>query len=561
MKRIFIAASLAFAATLSFALPARQGVWRILKLANGTEVRASLQGDEFCHYWQAADGSTYVEAADGTYYVAADKAALTKVGNELRAKAYSAQAAYAAKAPKAKATAGTTGDKKALLILVSFPDKPFSEGVTRDYFDRIANEENFNDGDFKGSVHDYFKAQSMGKLNLSFDVVGPVEMPDRYRYYGANLGGTQGNDAHIGEMIYNACQGVDGEVDFSKYDWDGDGKMDQVVVVYAGQGEAAGGDANTIWPQEGYLSAQLSDQEPFTLDGVTIDKFAVSCELGLSGKLDGIGTLCHEFSHCFGLPDFYDRSGSMLGGSNYGMSVYSLMDYGNYMGNSFLPVHYTSYEQMFCGWKQPIVLKNDTTVTNMKPLSEGGDAYIIYNDAHPDEYFLLENRQPTGWDAGLFGGGLLIIHVDYSKETWDANQVNSSARQRCTVVHADNSAVRYYVELNNESEVVGDLYPWNANNALTNTSTPAAALNNDNGSNGKLLGKSVTNITRNADGTIGFKFWASPVSGITSVNTVPAAKAKAFYTIDGRYAGQDKEALAPGLYLQNGRKVIIDAKY
>ena len=125
--------------------------------------------------------------------------------------------------------------------------------------------------------------------------------------------------------------------------------------------------------------------------------------------IEGIGTICHEFTHCLGLPDIYDTAY----GGGYGMGYWDLMNSGSYNSNGYIPAGFTSYEKMYCGWSQPIELKNDTVITGMKPLSEGGESYIIYNDANRNEYYLLENRQKTGWDAGIPGNGLLVIHVDY----------------------------------------------------------------------------------------------------------------------------------------------------
>ena len=134
---------------------------------------------------------------------------------------------------------------------------------------------------FKSSVYDYFYAQSDGQFEFNFDVVGPFRLPNTYVTYGANDGGYGTNEPNVGKLIYDACKYADrqGGVDFTKYDWDGDGIVDQVFVLYAGQGEnTCPDDINLIWPQEGTLGSIGMSQKPFELDGVTVKNFACSCE-------------------------------------------------------------------------------------------------------------------------------------------------------------------------------------------------------------------------------------------------------------------------------------------
>ena len=479
--------------------------------------------------------------------------------------------ASAAKAPV------YTGTKRGLIILVEFPKRTatntpevkFTTPDARDYYDRVANELNFQDGRFALSVRDYFLAQSNGQFDFQFDVVGPYKLKNAYSYYGQN---TSVQDAHLGQFVYDSCNKAykDG-VDFGKYDWDGDGKADQVFILYAGLGENSDNDnTDLIWPQEGSLRSIGSDQTPFDLGGTTIDSYAVSSELVLDPitkqtSVEGIGTICHEFSHCFGLPDTYDK-GSLSGKPlKYGTKFWDLMNVGNYLDGSFRPAGYTAQERMFCGWLTPVELKNDTVVEAMKPLSEGGEAYIIYNDGNRNEYYLLENRQQTGCDAGLYGSGLLITHVNYSDEAWTNNDVNTT-HERYAVVPADSSTVYYrwelqpdgtYASVYDAADIAGDLYPYGSNDALTDTSVPAATLYNANTDGSFLLHKSVTRIRQNADGTIAFHFTNGIVDGIDeTAASRPAAARKGIYSLDGRYLGEDASRLNRGLYIINGKKVV-----
>lgn len=497
MKKLFFTLSMALMSTLVFAVPAKRGLWKTVKMADGTEVRVELRGDEFCNYWQAEDGRKFVKNSNTGFFELADMDKMKANADKLRLSARRNKKNIDTRAVIGGDHQPYVGKKKGLIILVQFADMKFWDDHTPELYNRIANEEGFNEMGFNGSVKDYFKAQSYGQFELDFDIAGPVTMLNNYAYYGAHTNGSQDNDPALGEMVMDACKSVDANINFKDYDWDGDGEVDQVFILYAGHGEASWDDPNTIWPHEWNLRSAIG--RTLTLDGVKIDTYACSCELGINTSnrsecIDGIGTICHEFSHCLGFADMYDTSYS----GNYGMGEWDIMDQGSYNGNGYLPANYTSYERMYAGWIEPIELKENCSVNNMTPLSEKGEAYIIYNDNNSDEYYLLENRQRTGWDAGLPNSGLLILHVDFDASAWRQNIVNSTSRQRCTIFLADNDP--------SSRNTAGDIYPYGYNNSLTNTSTPAATLNNMNTDGSKYMNKSVKNITRNGDGTMSFTF-------------------------------------------------------
>lgn len=505
MKRFFLAVFMTAFVMASYAVPAKRGVVKTLKLVDGTEVTARLVGDETMHYFVTDDGKKYVAGEDGLYREA-DMTVLNSRAAQRRSKM---NAVIRQQAPKRVGGVGNvfSGKKKGLIILVQFSNKKFQSNHDNAFYQRVANEPGFTTDDgFRGSVSDYFKDQSNGMFELDFDVVGPVTLTKTYSYYGQN---NWSGDAHPGTMVAEACLAVDSLVNFADYDWAGDGMVDQVFVLYAGLGEASGGGENTVWPHMWNLYS--SDYgRPLTLDGVMVNTYACSCEMtkdynspGYPDVVDGIGSFCHEFSHCLGYPDIYDTVSN-----NFGMSTWDLMDYGNYNGNSFVPSGYTAYEKWVAGWLTPVELTEETEVNNLKPTSEGGDAYIIYNDNHKDEFYILENRQRTGWDAAQYGDGLLIMHVDYNKTVWNNNTVNTSAsRQRCTIFHADNSDGMYnYGGGLDADDLAGDPYPYEGNNSLSNTSTPKAILYNTNTDGSKLMNKTVYGITRNDDGTVSFKF-------------------------------------------------------
>ncbi|MCR4852455.1 MAG: M6 family metalloprotease domain-containing protein, partial [Prevotella sp.] len=442
------------------------------------------------------------------------------------------------------------GQKKGIIILVNFSNVSFKSSNNNALFQSIANEENYTNANlgFKGSMRDYFYKQSDGQFELTFDVVGPYTVSNTQSYYGGN--DSSGDDKYPATMVIEACQLAANDVNFADYDWDGDGEVDQVYVVYAGKGEADGGASSTIWPHEWTLDAANyfgDGSGPQTIDGVTINTYACGPELnGSTGKIAGIGTMCHEFSHCLGYPDFYDTDYS--GGQ--GMGYWDLMDSGSYNGDGYQPAGYTSYERWVAGWKTPVELDKNTKVENMKSLQDGGDAYIIYNDNNNKEYFLLENRQFSGWDESLPGDGLLILHVDYDSLTWANNQPNDTpSRQRMTWIPADNE---YQYETYNFTKyysfeyMANDPFPYGSVNAFSQSTTPAAKFNNKTSNGTYYMDWEVNSITQNSDGTVSFVYKVptaatlsfSPNPGVyTEAQTVSIScdeeDVTIYYTTDG----------------------------
>ena len=572
MKRRFtFLPALLLAAASSLASPVMPGNKKLLTLADGTQVTAELFGDEFASWWQTADGKRYVPSDDNAdVFVPADFEAMQRRARAMRAPLFKAQGGIGG------SHITYTGKKKGLIVLVQFADTKFKEEHGHDYYEQIANQENFTSSEgYIGSVHDYYKAQSNGLFDLTFDVVGPVTLNNGYAHYGANR--SSNKDTNVGQMIREATDAIANDVNFADYDWDGDGTADQVFYLYAGLGENAGGDANTIWAHMYYMRYRGGVLSYATGN---VNRYACASELlgvmDRNGKytgttISGIGTICHEFSHCLGFPDMYDTNGQQL----YGMGFYDLLANGNYLGGGLTPPNFTAWERIYAGWVEPIELDRPATVRQMVSATEYGRPFIMHSDSNPDEYYLFENRQKTGWDRKLYGSGLMITHVDYSQGRWTANNVNATGQdhQRCTIFHADNDDRN-----DNAPSIRGDLYPYYkkvdgvqtlANNALTDTSTPAATLwNSHDPSLGTgLMGKPVTEITQNADGTVAFLVMAGDDSNVIS-NTQPTGiatvgadahsrRADAVYSLDGRrIADADDGSLQPGIYIIGGKKVV-----
>ena len=485
MKKILLSAVLILTALAAGAVPARRGQWQTITLTDGSTMRVQLVGDEFMHSLQDTDGNSYApDSQTGLYSRLSSDAADGNLRHAAARRAKTTAAARRTSARRAKDKGIFQGTKKALVILANFTDSKFKASHDLDHYKQVVNGIDFSDSEYKGSVRDYFRAQSGGTFDIDFDVVGPCPLTNSYSYYGRNVGTNQ-DDAHAGEMVAEACQWAHNQgIDFSKYDWDGDGCVDQVFVLYAGKGEADGGSASTIWPH--MFQLQYSDYgKKLQLDGVTVDTYACSCELNGRGGSNGIGTFCHEFSHCMGFPDLYDTSYSDRW---FTMNGYDLMDQGSYNGNGFVPAGYSAYEKNECGWihlHDMTDIDSEQKVEGLKSVSEYGDAYIVKNKGNENEYYIVELRNKTGWDAGLPEEGVMITHVDYDPVIWTANAPNTygtyyaeddiygqhpltNSHARLTIFHANNAS-----GYDDEEDA---LYPYGSNNSLTRSSRPAASL-------------------------------------------------------------------------------------
>ena len=496
MKKLLILGFVLLLGCISaYAVPAKPGVKRIVTLADGTKVELTLRGDEHYKFYQGSDGFAYREKKKSF-----ERISLAEAQNQWKNSMTRANAARRSKTRGLGEPTTFTGKKKALVILMQFKDLSFATENVQDVFKDFFNKENYTGFGMSGSVKDYFRAQSYGQFELDFDVVGPFTSRDSMAYYGANYTDTEGNacnDVHAETLVYEGCLMADSLVNFADYDWDGDGVVDQVFIIYAGYAEAQGAEPEAIWPHAWTIGDAGYD---LTLDGVKINTYACTAELrGVSGTdIDGIGTACHEFSHCLNLPDTYDTGYS----GGYGMQNWDLMGGGNYNNDCRTPAGYTSYERWFEGWLTPKEIKGDIqTISNMKALVDEPEAYVLYNEADHDEYYLLENRQNKGFDAALPGHGLLVLHVDFDKEAWGNNTVNNDpAHQRLTVIPADNE-----FRNDNFNSFAGDAFPGvTGNTALTNFTAPAATLFRENVDGSKFMNKAIEDITESEEGLISF---------------------------------------------------------
>ena len=609
MKRILISAVLSLCAAMTFAIPAKKS-WKVVSQSDGTTIKVSQAGDEHLHYYITEDNVPIYKAADNRYcyltiengklhnsgVLAHESAArsakelqvmntihdLAPIARQMAAKKRSAakRCVRPDRLPSKDDISVFKGSKKALVILAAFSDKSFSKGddAIVKFYDEVLNQEGYSQNGAAGSVHDYFKDMSRGEFDLTFDIVGPVKVSKSATYYGGPSPIMGGAD-HIGEFITEAIKKADEkcDIDWKKYDWDDDGEVEQVFVLYAGYGQATGGPTGTIWPNAWTLDEALQNSDGnggFSIDGVFINQYACSNELYLdSGTVPmGLGVFCHEFSHCMGLPDMYD--------TNYGstptMGDWDLLAGGSYNGPhgiGWCPAGWTSYERAYAGWLELTELKAGDIIKGMTSLEEAdGKAYVIYNDNHKDEYYLLENHKGMGWDKYTPENGLLIIHVDYDKDLFDNNIVNSKGEftpaegydRYFTNDHPRMAPFSRVRSIQNDTYFY--TYPMDAPrgvvDSLTDTSKPAAELYNALADGSKLMGKPVYNIEKDDDGNISFTFMTKEKE-TDAIQDIAMAEDTTgddtVYDITGKKAGRIGDikngSLKAGIYIIGGKRL------
>lgn len=532
----------------AWGVPARPVQQRV-RMTDGTWQTIVLRGDETFHFYTTLGGDLVRKNEGGLWEL--DSHDVTERWSAARARRQSrraklAQKTRALRAPQRAASVSSEPvSRRGLLVLVNFRDVRMKWSSTTAVFHQIMNGLGAPYGKNYGSVREYFRSQSYGQLDVEFDVVGPVNLSRNMEYYGAD-NSEEGDDKHPGAMVKEALRAIDADVDFSLYDWDGDGEVENIFIVYAGYSQAQGAPANTIWPHQWWLSEATGTA--LKLDGVTIDTYACSSELMYTSgnTLDGIGTMCHEYSHCLGLPDFYDTEHTQ---PNFGMSFWSVMDSGCYLDNGFCPAAFTAYERWFCGWLEPVCLSSPCTVSALHDIQNRPEAYVIYNDNSPSEYYLLANHQQLGWNTFAYGHGLMVLHVYYDAKAWENNTVNNVAsRQRMTIIPADG------ICSSNLGSLSGDLWPSSTGKTnLTNDSSPAATLYTPNTDGLRFMNKPIYGI-REMAGLVTFRFMQEEPDGLPAMPWSQDCDSSRAHDILGRPISPAR--MGHGLYIINGRKVF-----
>jgi immune inhibitor A len=285
-----------------------------------------------------------------------------------------------------------------VVVLVEFTDRAFSAQHTRQHFEDLF----FSTGVIAtGSVREYYAEATNNLVTISGQVVGPYTMPRTLAEYANGASGTGSTNPNARDLARDAAQAADADVDFSGFDNDGDGFVDAYVIVHAGAGAEQSGSGGDIWSHKWVLRSALD------ADGVQIYAYLTVPEDAL------IGVCAHELGHLlFGFPDLYDTDGTSEGVGNW-----CLMGGGSWNGGGATPAHPSAWCKANQGWAT-VTNVSSNGVRSIQDVREGHEVFRLWKDGGvSQEYFLVENRQKTGFDAELPGSGLCIWHIDESIST------------------------------------------------------------------------------------------------------------------------------------------------
>ena len=430
MKRIFLSLVVMTMSVALMAVPARRG-WQTRTQADGTTIEVQTIGDEFYHYTINREGKQ-VREVNGMYQVIGE-APTPAVAKARHAKGV---------ARRQRKDIGVTPNAapKGVVILVNFSNKSMQSGHTQATFDEMCNSLNCTVNGGYPSAGQYFADQSNGTYRPQFDVFGPVTLSRNVAYYGTD-GSEEGDDQHATDAVIEGCRLANEQftINWADYDSNNDGYVDFVYVIYAGKGQADGGTSETIWPHNWEVSsARQYGSCTYTaaqckLGGKTIENYAMSSELS-GNSLGGIGTLCHEFGHVMGMPDFYDTKYGTNYNNNLTPCDWDVMDGGAYNGDGHCPPNYSPWEKEFFGWATTINPGNEGQ--NLTLYANGTQNYQPYQITTNGNYvgpttaglrYYIENRQAVGWDAPLTGHGMLLWKVTFNATKWTDNEPNSTA--------------------------------------------------------------------------------------------------------------------------------------
>jgi len=424
-----------------------------------------------------------------------------------------------------------SGKRKGIVVLIGFSDKPFS--LSTENFNDLLNQAGYTgtvegtQGNGNGSVRDYFKEVSYDGLDFSFTVFGPytAQLPLTSYENGNSSGST--NIKNMVRWVLNEKIIKEAKVDFRDFDLDKNNVLDGFHFIFAGRGAENG--AKSIWSHAGSIDPAVVN------NGVKLTRYSCSPELitdsPTNKKINTIGVVCHEMTHCLGAADFYDTDYKETGGEYPGCGNWCLMSSGCYNGSTSgnTPSHQNIFIKIQFGWVKPIVIGTPGYVEGMPNSAENPYALRV-NTKTNNEYYLFENRQQVGFDAKVPGKGLLVYHVH--KDVNNAgNCINCGHPQKMYAVWAGsitplpNSTPNSYGTTSQVSSQ-GALFPTAAKTSFTDDTTPAM-LSWDN----KPTEKPITNITHQ-NGLIGFDFMGGgdinigiseyeKTSGTNSIQIVP----------------------------------------
>lgn len=388
----------------------------------------------------------------------------------------------------------------------------------------------------EGSVSDYFRAQSYGLTDVVFEQVGT--------YTAAGSAAAYQDQSTNPQLAKNIARALKGSVDWSRYDNNGDGEVDCLLIIYAGHCDgdesSRGTVIKSIYPHRGWFEAANISKEK-TDDGSYIQGYVfMNSQRHHSTSLNNIGTACHELSHgIFGLNDYYKNLVSYMGQYDAMCYGYRQMTYG--AANDHC-CDLCSFNRMLLGWLTPAVLTTPCHVT-LQPLSREPDACVIFDPKDSNHFFMLENRAQLEdtWDAHLPAGGLVVTEIHWNRQTFQSHYVNAYNTRNVQLICAATSSKVAYP---NASYFNADQtqIPYGIEGRQSISSRVSSVFST----------QTVTNIRANRDGTVEFDF----MGGGTPVGIDDLPKAEPLSQPAFDLWGRQVDGRGKGIVIENGKKIL-----
>ena len=397
---------------------------------DGTTFLLRLRGDEYYHWFEDMNGYAVVQVGDEYRYATHDAAGelvatpypvgkfspSTTVGIEFRHRPgpdarLRLQQVRAQQMKTAAAITPPNGTVKNLVVLAQFFDhgglqtRPASEYTT--LFNTAGGDPTIAPS---GSVRDVWKENSYNDLDLVSTVHDWVVLPQYEAYYANGKSGLAGGRSD--QMVTDALNAIDSAVNFADFDANNDGYVDAIDVIHSGYGAEAGGSktSNQIWSHQWALTSDWVSADK-NANGVNVRVSSVHTEPALWGTsgtaISRIGVIAHETGHFFGLPDLYDYDSDGSGAGNWCLMANSW----GWDQSQHFPPHLCAWSKSQLGYVLPTVLTSPGP-QYVGQAETSPTAYRINLNYTGNEYLLIENRQPTGFDQQIPQGGIAIWHID-----------------------------------------------------------------------------------------------------------------------------------------------------
>ena len=361
--------------------------------------------------------------------------------------------------------------------------------VTETYFDAVDFQNLLFDDNSTGTMKEYYNEISYGNFLVDGTADG---------WYQSTYTMAQAVD-NVKQYVAELAELADPDFDYTQFDNDGpdnipnsgddDGYVDGIIVVYSGCGAEWYPGNDNIWPHKSSLGSYEYETDDLGANGsnVIVKSYAVNPELAGGGDcytntIRPIGVYAHEFGHILGLPDLYDRDNS--NGGSEGIGHWCLMASGSWQGwGGDTPAHMSSWCKSEMGWLEPVVLSSDEISLNIPQVETNPYAVKIWEDDYFwSRYFLVENRQPVGFDSDLEGPGLIIYHVDenrrYGSYRFSSGPANDDETHKLVDVEEADGLDDMDNEVNRGD--AGDPFPGTSNNFTFNDNSYPSASRYDN---------------------------------------------------------------------------------